>query len=204
MSIFTFLQATPATPSPTPTGSTSAFFNYLDVNRNGIFVLLLCFLVAVLLVQWVAWISASGRFKLPKSPLTTSRQNLRYLLAEVAAKIIDEFRHLLALVIVVIFAFTLTFVLIQTRRDIGMMKEGLQVVVATLGGLVGSLIGYYFGESTAVRAMETGTPAPAPPGPPPAAVQGPPLGDVTPSGTEGIDICAAAAARGARLDYASR
>jgi hypothetical protein len=180
MNIFTLLQAAP---SPTPAEGSSAFFRSLEANRDGILVLLLILFVLGVLVHWIAWITASGRFKPPETPLVTPRQNLRYLVAEVGAKIIDEFRHLLALIIVVIFALALAFVLIQARLSIEGMKEGLQSVVATLGGLVGSLIGYYFGEASGERTAS----APSPPGAPPTAVQG---ASPAQGGTEGAIIAA--------------
>jgi len=53
------------------------------------------------------------------------------------------------------------------------MKEALQAVVATLGCLVGSIIGYYFGESSLLKSSNTGSEAgtskPAPEIQPPPA-----------------------------------
>jgi hypothetical protein len=138
-------------------------------------------------VQWFAWIFSIGRFKSTDATPPGARpsgQSLRYVFSEAAVKIINDFRHLLALVIVVIFALALAYAMLQARASIADMKEALQAVVATLGGLVGSIIGYYFGESAVTRAQEIGpaggtigrgaplpaiqgtepiTPAPAPP-----------------------------------------
>lgn len=76
-------------------------------------------------------------------------KSLRFLIADALTKIVNDFRHLLALMLVSIFALALVYVLYASNKNIGQIKEGLQAVVATLGGLVGSIIGYYFGESSA-------------------------------------------------------
>jgi hypothetical protein len=134
----------------------TSFLGFLDTYRNGILMLLLLLLVLVFLVQWFAWIFAKGRFARPGKP----SHNLRFVFSEAAVKIINDFRHLLALIVIIIFGSALAFTLIQTRGSLADMKEALQSVVATLGGLVGSIIGYYFGESTVVKAQEPGQPSP--------------------------------------------
>lgn len=166
-----------------------SFFTWLQAHRGGIAFLLLMVASLALLVQWIAWIFGYGRFASPSGGTGTGtgsggRAELRYIFSEATVKIINDFRHLLALVIVLIFAFALGYSLIkaasiQTNASsptmIANMKEALQGVVATLGGLVGSIIGYYFGESSVVKAAE-----PKPPTPPPdsAPIQGvnPPQG----------------------------
>lgn len=97
-----------------------------------------------------------------------------FVLTEAAVKIINEFRHLLALLVLVIFGFALSFSLIKagslTTGDLVMnMKGALEGVVATLGGLVGSIIGYYFGESSTSKPVEA-----KPPEGSPQASQSPP------------------------------
>lgn len=126
----------------------------------------------VFLVQWFAWILAVGRFAATTSATGSGgRAELRYIFSEATVKIINDFRHLLALIVVLIFAIALGYSLwkaasVETSADspsvVDNMKEALQAVVATLGGLVGSIIGYYFGESSVVKAAE-----PRPPTPPP-------------------------------------
>jgi membrane protein DedA with SNARE-associated domain len=74
------------------------------------------------------------------------------VIAELFVKIINDFRHLLALLIVVIFALVLGYGLIRAGKDLENITKVLQVVVSTLGGLIGSIIGYYFGESAGRRA----------------------------------------------------
>ena len=127
------------------------FFTYLNANRGGILVLLLCLIFIILLVNWVAWIFSWGRFRTPTRP---SREPLRYLIGQALVKIIDDFRHLLALVIVVIFALALWYAMIRAGSNQQEMKDAIQTVVASLGGLVGSIIGYYFGESAIGRLRE--------------------------------------------------
>jgi Mn2+/Fe2+ NRAMP family transporter len=130
-------------------------FTFLQTYRSGILLLLFALFCIALLVQWFAWIFNKGRFGIS----ATSGKAVSYIFSEAAVKIINDFRHLLALIVVVIFAFALGYSLIKassvtTGPDtsvINNMKEALQAVVATLGGLVGSIIGYYFGESSITK-----------------------------------------------------
>lgn len=131
------------------------FFTFLDAHRGGILIALLGLVVLAFVVQWFAWIFSFGRFKRAGGASSSAqKENLRYIISDAVIKIVNDFRHLLALVIIAIFAVALCFALFQTRATLEGMKEALQAVVATLGGLVGSIIGYYFGESAVIKARE--------------------------------------------------
>lgn len=156
------------------------FFTFFQTYRSGIVFLLVCLGAIAFLVQWFAWIFGWGRFG--KSPTWTGsgtgtgsgsgseRINIRFLFSGAFVKIVNDFRHLLALIVVLIFAFALAYSLWKAAAApasgentvINNMKEALQAVVATLGGLVGSIIGYYFGESSTVKSPETRIQNPAP------------------------------------------
>jgi hypothetical protein len=146
----------------------SRFLDFFSKQQTGIAVFLGSVLVLMLLVQWLAWIFRWGRFG-RKQPERTSQ--LRFVIADLFVKIINDFRHLLALVIMLIFAATLAAVLLWAPH-FKEVKDGLQVVVAAMGGLVGSIIGYYFGESAA-KAKPAGESAEEPP----AAASGQPVQD---------------------------
>jgi hypothetical protein len=149
----------------------TGLLDFLSDHRGGILMLLLCLLSLVLFIQWMAWIFSKGRFGTTR--VRPQQQNLRFVFSEAAVKLINDFRHLLALVIVLIFALALGYAMIQGRESIATMKEALQSVVATLGGLVGSIIGYYFGESTVTKGQGTQPSDVSSRGKPPEAVQGP-------------------------------
>ena len=146
------------------------FFTFLQTYRSGIVLLLFILASLVFFIQWLVWISGKGRFA--RTSLPTARADLRFIFSDAAVKIINDFRHLLALIIVLIFAFALGYSLIKAASvstnatsptTLDNMKEALQAVVATLGGLVGSIIGYYFGESSvATKPPETGVTQPSP------------------------------------------
>ena len=138
----------------------AGFLTFLDTQRGGILIFLLCLIVLVFVLNWLAWMYAHGRFArtLDERFRADRRQDLSYVLSEAAVRIINDFRHLLALVIVLIFALALGYAMIIGRGTIDNMKEALQGVVSTLGGLVGSIIGYYFGESAATAAAARTTP----------------------------------------------
>ncbi len=128
-----------------------SFLDFLAAHRIGLAVVVLLAGILAMFVQWLAWIFSMGRFK-ARPPAERTFQ-LRFVIADFLVKIIDDFRHLLALVLLLIFAGTLAAVLNWGAKDFAQVKEGLQVVMATLGGLVGSIIGYYFGESSARKSV---------------------------------------------------
>ena len=122
---------------------------WLVANREGI-VLLGQVLVGVAILAIVAcWTFGWGRFR--RQDGRPRSENLRYLITEALTKIINDFRHLLALLLVVIFGLALAYAMAQAGAEIAQIKEALQAVTSTLGGLVGSIIGYYFGESKGRR-----------------------------------------------------
>lgn len=119
----------------------------------------LCGLAA--LAQWVCWMFGLGRFELRhqgKNPVTRE-SSLRFVIADLLVKIINDFRHLLALVVMLIFALTLLYALLRSENTAEGINKALQSVVATMGGLIGSIIGYYFGESAGQRASSAALPA---------------------------------------------
>jgi hypothetical protein len=134
---------------------------------------------ATVVIQWWAWIVGLGRFK--PGQKGESQWSVARAAVELFVKIIDDFKHLLALVVMAVFLATLILVMAAgwpqpKATDSKNLLEGIQVVVASLGGLVGSIIGYYFGESAARRGsgpgsgMPGGGPqAPAPGAPAPGA-----------------------------------
>lgn len=135
--------------------SMGSILDFFAQNSKAIGILLLTLGGIALLVQWFSWIFRLGRYASPPGEDPTTRQSIRFLLAEILAKIINDFRHLLALIIVTIFAFVLIYVMLKAGSDFDNLKEGVQVVVAALGGLIGSIIGYYFGESAARGTSDT-------------------------------------------------
>jgi hypothetical protein len=145
-----------------------SFFTFFQIYRNGILLFLFGLAVIVAIVQWLAWIFSMGRFG---KDMPSGSKALSVAFSEFIFKIINEFRHLLALLVFTVFSFALAYSLIKaaslpTNPDaallptdppsvINNMKEALQGVMATLGGLVGSIIGYYFGESSAGKGTST-------------------------------------------------
>jgi len=124
--------------------------NFLSSNKTEIGILFLSLFVLFIFFNWFAWILGLGRFK-KKQDDDNGEKPIRYILVELFAKIINDFRHLLALIIILIFAVILGLGMLHTGFEIDKMADALQAVVSTLGGLVGSIIGYYFGESAALK-----------------------------------------------------
>jgi hypothetical protein len=157
------------------------FLKLLDDYSGGIGVLFLSLAAVVGLIQWLSWIFLKGRFK-PRTGTGTGTgdgsQSIRFVFTDLLVKIINDFRHLLALLMVIIFAATLGFMLFRAGTNMTDMADALQVVVATLGGLLGSILGYYFGESAVrkARGEDEGGEGQAPPeqGGPPSKKNGKP------------------------------
>jgi hypothetical protein len=128
----------------------TALLDYFALHRQGITVLLACAFALVLLLQWVCWIFAWGRFA---RTAAAGRQELRVVITDFFVKIIDDFKHLLALVLVLIFMGTLVVMIWPgiVGGDAAKMESSLKAVVASLGGIIGTIIGYYFGESAGAR-----------------------------------------------------
>lgn len=137
---------------------------YIELHVTGIFTIAVLVFLLLFFIQWFSWIFSLGRFK--KIPGTEGfspadkPQTLRYLVADGLVKIINDFRHLLALIIILIFGMALAYTLIRSGGNVNDVKDVLQAVSATLGSLVATIIGYYFGESSAKRAALS-TPSPS-------------------------------------------
>jgi hypothetical protein len=135
-----------------------AALDQLEQRAGGVLLLLLIIGALLLAVHWLAWIFGWGRFRADPGAShfhradTQAARAASFVLVEAGVKVINEFRHLLALVVVSIFAAALAWVLFISRNDPQQMGQLLQTVAASLGGLVGSIIGYYFGESNAAAA----------------------------------------------------
>lgn len=127
-------------------------FEYLVTNKDGIMFALFVLFILMIFIQWLCWTTGLGRFKNVSKRDTNS--TIRYVVAEMLVKIINDFRHLLALLLVLIFAASLAYALIKTDGTGKSISDALQSVTSTLGGLLGAIIGYYFGESAAKYKIE--------------------------------------------------
>lgn len=120
----------------------AGFFSFFTTNFLGILVFLLCISSVFLFTHWIAYVFALGRYRTNKDQAGPG-----YVIIKLFDKVINDFRHLLAFTIITIFAGSLLYSLISTRLDATKISDALQAVVSTLGGIVGSIIGYYFGEA---------------------------------------------------------
>ena len=146
---------------------------FLYEQRGGLIMLLICVLSAIFFVRYIAWIFCWGRFKNADAgsstgaPSARSDNGIGFIIVEFFVNLINDFRHLLALVLVLIFAGVLAISICRAGNDIEKLTKAIEVVTATLGGLVGSIIGYYFGESavkrSSRRAISSGSVEQSPP-----------------------------------------
>jgi hypothetical protein len=128
-----------------------SMFQFFIDNAGGIAVLLLSLVVACGVLQWVLWLFGLGRFR----DIAPREANTRYILTQLLVKVITDFRHFLALVIILVFAIAL-FASVAPgaiSSNVDDVAKGVQAVAAGLGGLIGLIVGYYFGESAARREM---------------------------------------------------
>jgi hypothetical protein len=130
----------------------------LEQQWRGALILVLFLLVLMYVVGKLFWLMGWGRFaKRASSQADTSTWS--FFTTQFIAKTVLEFRHLLALLIFLLFAVSVILAVTPGlySMDVEKMTEGLEGVAAALGGLVGSIIGYYFGEQVASATNRTPT-----------------------------------------------
>lgn len=127
----------------------TSFRDFLAAERTGILTLVFILIAAGGVVNWVLWMFGWGRFR----GTVKADSKIRYVVSDFFVKIINEFRDLLALAMVALFGVALFAAMWPglQGRAVQELKDGVQAVGATLGGLIGSIIGYYFGESAGKR-----------------------------------------------------
>lgn len=105
-------------------------------------------------VTWIAWLGGFWRFKSKTTDANKRETTIRYMMVKFLTEIINDFKHILAILLTLMFVitvFSIIYFALFKQENFTILKDGLQVVVASLGGLVGSIIGYYFGESAASK-----------------------------------------------------
>ena len=132
-----------------------ATLTFIGTQRIGLLVLVLLLFALGALLNWLLWMFGWGRYRGRVGTEAGTDSKIRFVLADFFVKIINDFRHLLALLIVVGFAIALVIAMWpgMMKQDVTLIKEGLEGVAAALGGLLGSVIGYYFGESAASKRL---------------------------------------------------
>ncbi len=127
------------------------FFGFFEQHSTGVLLFLVVLFCLVLMIGWLARIFGIGQYSKRYSASLGARERLGFVIARFFANIIDDFRHFLALMLVIIF----TVLIIYSMAAAGSFEEkmkALQLVIASIGTLLGSIIGYYFGESAANKA----------------------------------------------------
>ncbi len=132
----------------------SGFFVFLRDHRQEVILLLIAIVIFMGLVQWTFWIAGWGRFRLPKDIKPASKggigeRPIRFVFAELFAKLVNDFRHLLALIVMLVFLFSVAYALWVAGTNVENMNKALQAVTGSLSGIIGVIIGYYFGETVA-------------------------------------------------------
>lgn len=119
-------------------------------NITGIIMAIIVVLTLLYSINFLASIFGWGRYK--DQPLKSSQVYgiIRHLLVT----IINDFRHLLALIITLIFAAVLVYMVVSEQGD---KSDALQTVMATIGTLITAILGYYFGESSRKKNEENGS-----------------------------------------------
>lgn len=129
----------------------------LEQNWRGALLLILLIIVFAAFVRWLFWLMGWGRFA-PRSGGRSDQAGIwSYFGTKFVAKTVSEFRHLLALLIFLLFSVAVVLAMLPglLGLDVGRMTDGLQGVAASLGGLIGSIIGYYFGEQVGASASRS-------------------------------------------------
>ncbi|MGB3585084.1 MAG: hypothetical protein WBA23_01030 [Tunicatimonas sp.] len=125
----------------------SDFLKFLENHATGIYLIILCVFTFILAINWLAKIFSWGAYQ-KRNAERNDQSKLSYVISRFFVNIIDDFKHLLAIIVVIIFT-TLIIYSMTAGDTFDDKMEALQLVIASLGGLLGSIIGYYFGESAA-------------------------------------------------------
>ena len=135
------------------------FFTFLETHTNGVLILLVSLVVLTFIINYIAKIFNWGRYK-NAYYVSESESKVSYVIVEFFVRLINDFKHFLALTIVLLFTGLILLSMMATN-DFDQKMEALQLVIASLGGLLGSIIGYYFGESAAKNSLVNPTPRPS-------------------------------------------
>jgi hypothetical protein len=128
--------------------------NFVTATWNVFMILFPILLLIGIFVTWMAWIGGCWRFKRNTTDTNKRETTIRYMIVKFLIEIINDFKHVLAILLTLMFVitvFSIIYFALFKQENFATFKDGLQVVVASLGGLVGSIIGYYFGESAASK-----------------------------------------------------
>ncbi len=131
------------------------FFGFFEQHSKGVLLFLLTVFFLVLMISWLVKILRPARAERAYGRSLGSSERLGFVIARFFANIIDDFRHFLALTLVIIF----TILIVYSMATAGSFEEkmkALQLVIASIGTLLGSIIGYYFGESAATKSQGQG------------------------------------------------
>jgi hypothetical protein len=139
------------------------FLAILEQHWLGVLFLILLLLVLLFLIRELFWLMGWGRYARTSRGAQANlaagdpTHVLSFFTTTFLAKTISEFRHLLALLIFLLFAGAVILAILPglIALNVEQMTEGLEGVAAALGGLVGSIIGYYFGEQVGSAAART-------------------------------------------------
>lgn len=124
--------------------------DYVKTSWNVFMILFPTLSLIGIFVTWMAWVKGCWRFKRETTDSNKRETTIRYMMVKFLTEIINDFKHILAILLTLMFVvtvFSIIYFALFKQKDFTVLKDGLQVVVASLGGLVGSIIGYYFGES---------------------------------------------------------
>lgn len=169
-----------------------SFRVFVDSYGSQIVFVLISLFALMAFVQWACWIAGWGRFRRSVASTDDAEEEggatharrrqpamerpLRFVFMDLFARLVDDFRHLLALVVMLVFFVAVLYALWIGGSDVDNLNKALQAITGSLSGIIGVIIGYYFGETSA-RASGAQPDVIRPGGPP---VQGPPR-DADPS-----------------------
>ena len=132
----------------------SDFLTFLEHHQVGLLILGCIITFLAIIANWFFRIFQLGRYKPIDTkpghrPVSAAREGFGFLMGKLMSKVIYEFRHLLALLILLTFVGILIYSMKgESYED---KIDALKEVMSTLGVLVVSIVGYYFGESSVLK-----------------------------------------------------
>ena len=113
----------------------------LESHIWGTVLLLLIIIVLLLVIKSIIQSFGLGRGYDKKLESKLKRQAV---VSHVILKIVDQFRHLLASLVILSFVFIIIIILIVIKSDERM--DALQLGLSSFSGILGTIVGFYFSE----------------------------------------------------------
>jgi purine-cytosine permease-like protein len=108
------------------------------------FILLLVALVVLSLIT-IRFLNLFG-ITVGYSQVLNARLRFRNAISKIFTEIIDEFRHVVAVVVLALFLIVFIITLLSFAEEADQRMQALNLMLTTFSGIIGTIVGFYFSE----------------------------------------------------------